>query len=491
MTNLFFDNLKDLSWKDLPWNDIRKHVFKLQTAIYNAMLNKELGILHSLQELFLKDYSVRLLSLYIVVNHQDVKKKINSRNFSISYFKNQLLEANRIEISSIDSLILWDQKNNFKSKNVSAKLLFTLLVDLSKQVIVKMVLEPQWEANFFHHIYGFRPGRSHHDALEELYTNLHNEEQVIANINLCKSFLTMDNFKLLKMINAHPIIEKKIQEWLEQGLIKEYVYQSLSVDRHIFDTPKGVILAPLLINIALNEMLLIINSNIIKHPSQLNKTNIICYGPHFLIMSQSRFCIQQSIEIIQVWLQYSGMSLSSRHFDVKFIRNGFNFLNYYIGYCHSKNKNSLFNIVPSTQAIQLLNHGNREIIQSLKSGPIKILIKHLRSRIIDWGNAYATYGSKQAFLNIDKVLFSQLRAAILRRHPNKSKSWIKQKYFPSNTTYYFQKKYYHASWILTDTSSLAQEFLPKIQWIRRKHYIKVLDKKSVYDEDSQYWKERL
>lgn len=76
MTNLFFDNLKDMSWKDLPWNDIRKHVFKLQTTIYNARLNKESGILYNLQELFLKDYSVRLLSLHIVVNYQDVKKKL-------------------------------------------------------------------------------------------------------------------------------------------------------------------------------------------------------------------------------------------------------------------------------------------------------------------------------------------------------------------------------------------------------------------------------
>jgi len=121
--------------------------------------------------------------------------------------------------------MLWNQKNNFKNNNVSEKLLFTLLVDLSKQVIIKMVLEPQWEVNFFHHSYGFRPGRSHHDALEEVYVNLHCKEQMIANINLSKSFLKINNLQLLKMINAHPIIEGKIEEWLEQGLIEEYVYQ--------------------------------------------------------------------------------------------------------------------------------------------------------------------------------------------------------------------------------------------------------------------------
>nr|QUE28081.1 hypothetical protein [Sahlingia subintegra] len=387
-------------------------------------------------------------------------------------------------------MMLWNKKNSFVSKHASHKLLFTLLVDLSKQVIIKMALEPQWEVNLFHHSYGYRPGRSQHDALEEVYINLYDKEQLIANINFSKSFLKINKLKLLQIINAHPIIEKRIEEWLDQGLIEEYVYQSSSFEQHIFDVPRGVVLAPLLINIALNEMLLTIASNVNNNQSEINKTNIVCYGLHCILISKSRVSIEKSIEIIKTWLQYAGMSLSPKHFDIKLIQDGFNFLNYQIIFYKTKRQKNCFNIIPSKQAVQLLNHGNREIIQSLKSGPIKILIKQLRSRIISWGNAYVNYYAKQTFFNIDKVLFSQLRAAVLRRHPNKSKYWIKNKYFPSNTTYDFQNRFYKASWILTDTSSLAQEFLPRIQWIRRRHYIKVVDTKSVYDKDSKYWKKR-
>jgi RNA-directed DNA polymerase len=36
------------------------------------------------------------------------------------------------------------------------------------QALVKLALEPQWEARFEPHSYGFRPGRGTHDALEAI-----------------------------------------------------------------------------------------------------------------------------------------------------------------------------------------------------------------------------------------------------------------------------------------------------------------------------------
>lgn len=77
MTNLFFDDLNDLSWDELPWHDIRLHVFNLQTQIYGATLDNKRDTLQNLQECLLQDYGACLLSLKIVVNSQSVKKKWN------------------------------------------------------------------------------------------------------------------------------------------------------------------------------------------------------------------------------------------------------------------------------------------------------------------------------------------------------------------------------------------------------------------------------
>nr|QUE28463.1 hypothetical protein [Porphyrostromium boryanum] len=196
------------------------------------------------------------------------------------------------------------------------------------------------------------------------------------------------------------------------------------------------------------------------------------------------------IKILTKWFSNHSVSLSKNDLDIRTAKDGFNFLNYQIlpdRKCHKKRS---FHIVPSKQAIQLFNQNNREIIQALKSGPIKLLIKSLKSRVLYWGRHYVNYSSRATFIYIDKVLFSQIRAAILRRHPGKSKYWINNKYFPSNKIYYFEGKEYHTSWVLTDTSSLVGNFLPRIQWVRRMHYVKVVETKSLYDKDMSYWSKR-
>nr|QUE29203.1 hypothetical protein [Erythrotrichia welwitschii] len=351
-----------------------------------------------------------------------------------------------------------------------------------------MALEPQWEACLFHNSYGFRLGRNQHDALENLYCSLSKHQQIVANINLSQSLLHFDYKVFLKAIKAHPIIIKKVEQWLKQGLVREFIFQSSSFNTHIFCPPDSAILAPLLVNFVLNEIQIRIYATILKNEQLKRTSNIVCYGYHFLIVSESRSQVNHSVLILKHWLSKNGSLLLTKHLDLRPTYSGFNFLNYQFTF---ETNTKSWKIIPSTQATQLLNQSNREIIQSLKSSPIRKLIINLRSKNLNWAISYAQYNSKNAFCYIDKTLFSQLRAAILRRHPHKSKYWIKNKYFPSNYCYYFENKYYKTSWVLTDTSSLRQEFLPRLQWVRRKHYVTVVNTKSVYDSDYLYWKERL
>nr|QUE29796.1 hypothetical protein [Erythrotrichia carnea] len=351
--------------------------------------------------------------------------------------------------------------------------------------MIKMALEPQWEAQAFPHSYGFRPGRDQHDALEQLYITLSTKRQFIANINLSKSLSKLDWNCLKRKLIAHPIIVRKINQWLKRGLINEYCYQSCSFDSNVFTLPNGAILAPLLVNILFNDFQLAIDSSMIKCSGLTQKSEVICYGLHCIIISDSMISINNSVQILRKWLYKHRSSLDTKDFDIKFTHDSFNFLNYKLMF-NKKN----YQISPSFQAIKSFNQRNRELIQLSKSGPIKNLIYKLRVDALNWATNYAQYNSKEAFHYTDKVLFSQLRAITLKRHPGKSKHWIRKKYFPSKNLYHFQNRYYTASWVLTDTTSLAREFLPKVQWIRRKHYIKVVSTKSIYDNDSLYWKER-
>ncbi len=46
------------------------------------------------------------------------------------------------------------------------------MFERAKQALGKMALEPEWEAKFEPNSYGFRPGRSCHDAIEAIYGDI-------------------------------------------------------------------------------------------------------------------------------------------------------------------------------------------------------------------------------------------------------------------------------------------------------------------------------
>ena len=57
------------------------------------------------------------------------------------------------------------------------------------------------------------------------------------------------------------------------------------------------------------------------------------------------------------------------------------------------------------------------------------LIEQLNSVLRGWGNYYSHVVSKEVFSRIDHILVNQLKRWSYRRHTNKSRKWIKDKYF--------------------------------------------------------------
>ena len=67
---------------------------------------------------------------------------------------------------------VWILKPLLRTKTEKRPLGIPTIKDRAKQERVKEALEPQWEALFSPNSYGFRPGRSAHDALEALFLAL-------------------------------------------------------------------------------------------------------------------------------------------------------------------------------------------------------------------------------------------------------------------------------------------------------------------------------
>lgn len=58
------------------------------------------------------------------------------------------------------------------------------MLDRAHQALVKLALEPQWEARFDRHSYGFRPGRSCHDAIEAIFREISGQDKYVLDADI-------------------------------------------------------------------------------------------------------------------------------------------------------------------------------------------------------------------------------------------------------------------------------------------------------------------
>ena len=58
------------------------------------------------------------------------------------------------------------------------------MVDRGHQALVKLALEPEWESKFEANSYGFRPGRSCHDAIEAIHIIINHKAKYVLDADL-------------------------------------------------------------------------------------------------------------------------------------------------------------------------------------------------------------------------------------------------------------------------------------------------------------------
>jgi len=122
------------------------------------------------------------------------------------------------------------------------------------QRAVAMVLEPLYEQEFLNCSYGFRPGRSAHDALQALWEQaMGTGGGWVIDLDIRKFFDTMDHAhirEILKRRVSDGVILRLIGKWLNAG-----VWEKGETSYPEKGTPQGGVISPLLSNIYLHEVL--------------------------------------------------------------------------------------------------------------------------------------------------------------------------------------------------------------------------------------------
>lgn len=120
------------------------------------------------------------------------------------------------------------------------------------QTAFLLILEPIFEADFTDSSYGFRPEKSAHDAVREIYKYLNWGCVEVYDVDLEKHFDTVDHGKLMKLV-ARRVVDRQmlhvIKQWLNCGYVEDGQHQQSKKG-----TPQGGVISPLLANIYLNPV---------------------------------------------------------------------------------------------------------------------------------------------------------------------------------------------------------------------------------------------
>lgn len=126
------------------------------------------------------------------------------------------------------------------------------VVDRVIQQAIAQVLMKIYDPHFSEHSYGFRPGRSVHDAIEEVLEYLNVGYQWVIDLDIEKYFDTVNHDKLISILRER--VNDKTTLHLIRAFLKAGVMEDGLVKPNKLGVPQGGPLSPILSNIYLDKM---------------------------------------------------------------------------------------------------------------------------------------------------------------------------------------------------------------------------------------------
>lgn len=504
--------ISKLSWDKIDWKTHYDIVRRIQRRIYKASLksNEETDAkvrtkcrkrIWFLQKMLIKSPHAKLIAVQ--------KATTLNKGRTTPGIDGYIATTAEQKIKMADNLYINGKSNNIRriwipkpGKLEKRPLGIPTIHDRAKQALAHMALEPEWEAKFDENSYGFRPGRRPHDAIEAIFLNLRKKKnKYVYDADIRKCFDRINHDALLKKIETFPLMEMQIKSWLKSGIFDELSNEPKTTIPNM-GTPQGGIISPLLCNIALNKLeehLLEFVSDLEIKPNpntvrgkraKRQALGFIRYADDFVIIHENEEIIKLVIEETKQWLSLIGLEISEEKTKLRKAANSFDFLGFSITLIKQKQEYKV-KITPSKKNCKAIIEKISTIITRNKASSSYVLISKLRPVILGWGNYFKYCESSKTFNSIDNIIYQQLRSWVFRRAIRQGRQKVKSKYFPEGKIYTFQGRRHKANWILNGSqlkgNKIVDNHLPKLQWIKKEKYAKVLGKSSIYDGNEIYW----
>ncbi|CAH2574643.1 putative reverse transcriptase [Planktothrix rubescens] len=442
-----------VEWKDLNWRKLERVTFKLQKRIFQASERGDVKAVRKLQKTLINSWSAKCIAVRRVTQDNQGKNTAGVDGIKSLTPKQRMNLVGRLKLTN---KVKPTRRVNIPKPGTTetppqaphARGVWgggiPTINDRALQALVKLALEPEWEAKFEPNSYGFRPGRSCHDAIGAIFLSIRYKSKYVLDADISKCFDRINHKALISKINTYPTLSRQIQAWLRAGYMD---------GKELFPTndgtPQGWVISPLLANIALHGMEERVKQYAETLKGKQNKQHkreslsLIRYADDFVIIHDDLNVVKKCQEIIAKWLSDMGLELKPSKTKLTHTLNkidgnvGFEFLGFHIqqhrvgNYRCAKNpKGTLLGfttlITPSKAKIKTHLVKIAKVIDTHKTAPQAALISKLNPIIRGWSNYYTTVVSKATFSKVDTLTYDKLRAWARTRGKgsiNKDKYW--------------------------------------------------------------------
>jgi RNA-directed DNA polymerase len=275
------------------------------------------------------------------------------------------------------------------------------------QMAVLLMLEPIFEADFEDCSYGFRPGRSAHQALDEIRQHLLEGKTSVYDADLKGYFDTIPHDKLMACVKMRVVdsaVLKLIRLWLEAPVVEppEQPGGKPRIKRNGKGTPQGGVISPLLANLYLHWFDKVFHSA--NGPVHWANARLVRYADDFVVLArhQSQRLRQHIEDQLEKWL---GLELNREKTRVLNVREeSLDFLGYTFCYVNSRwyPGTQVLSLRPSKKAVQRQKEALRELTgPRRRTVPVTELIGTINRQTRGWGNYFGHGYWKDAFHEIN------------------------------------------------------------------------------------------
>jgi RNA-directed DNA polymerase len=282
------------------------------------------------------------------------------------------------------------------------------------QAAVKIVLEPVFEAGFLPCSFGFRPGRSAHDALQVLIDECWRGRRWVVETDVASCFSAIPHDQLMRAVEER-VCDRSVLKLL-RVMLRAGVMQDGQVSRPDAGTPQGGVISPVLCNVYLHRL----DRAWDEHDGVL-----VRYADDLVVMCWSRSQAERALERLTAVL--AGLGLEPKAAKTRIVHleeggEGFDFLGFHHRLVRSRGLNGKKPVTflarwPADKAMQHARDRIRELTRRSRLLLRQEQIVADLNRFLGGWAAYFRYGNSAArFCKIRNYARMRLALFISKRH---------------------------------------------------------------------------